>query len=396
MKIGIFTDVYPPEINGVATASATLAKVFRENGHEVLVVTTAPEGVKHIQYQGDEGVIRIPGIVMKKLYNYKMTWIWNKKVARFLKKMNLDIIHVQTELGIGIFARLAAKILNIPLVYTYHTMYEDYTYYVTKGKKHFDKFAKKVVANLSRFIGDTSTEFTTTSEKTKNALKRYGVTKFINIVPNGVDMSALDRSKVDHKDIEEYKKANGLEGKYIVLILGRIAKEKSNDVVLANVKKYIDRTGDDSVVVLVVGDGPDRINLEEYAKSINMGDNARFIGRIPHEQVPFYYALADLYCSASITETQGLTFNEAMAMNTLVLARYDDNLKYLLKEGVTGFYFDTDDTFVEKLSYIKQIPDEVKGKILQKAHQTNEDQFSLEKYYERMLLVYERALRQYW
>lgn len=169
MKIGIFTDVYPPEINGVATASATLAKVFRENGHEVLVVTTAPEGVKHIQYQEDEGVIRIPGIVMKKLYNYKMTWIWNKKVARFLKKMNLDIIHVQTELGIGIFARLAAKILNIPLVYTYHTMYEDYTYYVTKGKKHFDKFAKKVVANLSRFIGDTSTEFTTTSEKTKNA-----------------------------------------------------------------------------------------------------------------------------------------------------------------------------------------------------------------------------------
>lgn len=127
-----------------------------------------------------------------------------------------------------------------------------------------------------------------------------------------------------------------------------------------------------------------------------MGESVRFIGRIPHEQVPFFYALADLYCSASITETQGLTFNEAMAMNTLVLARYDDNLKYLLKEGVTGFYFDTDDTFIEKLSYIKQIPDEVKRKIIQNAHVTNEDQFSLEKYYERMLLVYERALRQYW
>ena len=115
-----------------------------------------------------------------------------------------------------------------------------------------------------------------------------------------------------------------------------------------------------------------------------------------HERVPFFYALADLYCSASITETQGLTFNEAMAMQTPVLARYDDNLKYLLKDGVTGFCFDTPDSFVKKLSYIKQLDKESIDKVIKQAFDTNNDQFSLDKYYERMIKVYERAVRQYW
>jgi len=394
MKIGLFSDTYPPEINGVATATATLCKVLKNHGHEVIVVTTAPKNQKKITYEN--GVCRIPGIVMKRLYDYKLTWIWNKRVANFIKKFDLDIIHVQTEIGIGIFARLIAKKYKIPLVYTYHTMYEDYTYYVTKGKKHFDKFAKKVVAEFSKAVGDSSTEFTTTSEKTKNALRRYGVTKYINIVPNGVDMSSLKREKIDENELIKYRKENGLEDKFIILLLGRVAKEKSHDVVIDNVKKYINDTKDDSIEILVVGDGPDKASLENHVKEIGMDKHVRFIGKVMHERVPFFYALADLYCSASITETQGLTFNEAMAMQTPVLARYDDNLKYLLKDGVTGFCFDTPDSFVKKLSYIKQLDKESIDKVIKQAFDTNNDQFSLDKYYERMIKVYERAVRQYW
>lgn len=394
MKIGLFSDTYPPEINGVATATTTLCKVLKNHGHEVIVVTTAPKNQKKITYEN--GVCRIPGIVMKRLYDYKLTWIWNKRVANFIKKFDLDIIHVQTEIGIGIFARLIAKKYKIPLVYTYHTMYEDYTYYVTKGKKHFDKFAKKVVAEFSKAVGDSSTEFTTTSEKTKNALRRYGVTKYINIVPNGVDMSSLKREKIDENELIKYRKENGLEDKFIILLLGRVAKEKSHDVVIDNVKKYINDTKDDSIEILVVGDGPDKASLENHVKEIGMDEHVRFIGKVMHERVPFFYALADLYCSASITETQGLTFNEAMAMQTPVLARYDDNLKYLLKDGVTGFCFDTPDSFVKKLSYIKQLDKESIDKVIKQAFDTNNDQFSLDKYYERMIKVYERAVRQYW
>ena len=109
MKIGLFSDTYPPEINGVATATATLCKVLKNHGHEVIVVTTAPKNQKKITYEN--GVCRIPGIVMKRLYDYKLTWIWNKRVANFIKKFDLDIIHVQTEIGIGIFARLIANTL---------------------------------------------------------------------------------------------------------------------------------------------------------------------------------------------------------------------------------------------------------------------------------------------
>lgn len=204
MRIGIFTDSYPPQINGVATVSALLNKVFKEHGHEVYVITVSNSKLTQ-PYEVNGNIIGISSKAIKNLYNYRWASIYPRIAARFLASLNLDIIHVQTELTIGIFARLLAKIYSIPIVYTYHTTYEDYTYYVTKGNVPFDKFAKKVVAAFSKTLGNNSTEFTTTSEKTKDLLKTYGVTNFINVIPNGLDLS-LFLNKDFKEEIIQYKK----------------------------------------------------------------------------------------------------------------------------------------------------------------------------------------------
>ena len=139
MRIGIFTDTYTPFINGVTTSVLMLKKALERRGHIVYIVTVNAENMKY-QIEDNGRVVRIPGIPIG-IYDYRLTGIYPIKSIRMIKKWNLDVIHSQTEFGIGTFARIISKQLNIPLVHTYHTMYEDYVHYITKG--HFNKSSKK-------------------------------------------------------------------------------------------------------------------------------------------------------------------------------------------------------------------------------------------------------------
>ncbi len=392
MKVALFTDTYPPQINGVATATATLAEALRKNGNEVLVVTVSVDGQKHITKK--DGIVRIPGITLKWLYKYKMAGVFSKRVYDYLKEFAPDVIHVQTEMGIGIFGRIAAHNLNVPLVYTYHTMYEDYTYYVTKGWRPFDKVAKKVVASFSALVSDTTTEFITTSDKTKEALKRYGVKKFINVVPNGIDLSSF---KVDDDNkVSEIKKKYNLENKYTLLILGRLAKEKSNETILKFLSSYLLKVKDDSIRLLIVGDGPDKPDLEELSKKLHIDKQVIFVGSVEHKDVPSYYKAANLYISASTSETQGLTYIEAMASNLLVMAKFDFNLVNTIIDKKTGFFFTDESSFQEVFNTVRSLNDEQVASIKKAATDNIYQKFSLETYYERIINVYKKALRRYW
>jgi 1,2-diacylglycerol 3-alpha-glucosyltransferase len=394
MRIALFTDTYPPQINGVATATYTLAEVLKQHGNDVLVITICLEGQRRLSFV--DGVVRIPGITLRKLYSYKMAWLFSSKVYRIIKEFDPELIHIQTEAGIGIFGRIVSNTLSLPLVYTYHTMYEDYTYYVTKGWKTFDLFAKRVVADFSAIIGDSTTEFITTSNKTKEALRRYGVKKYINVVPNGIDLSAFAQGGNDSQKREELKEKYGLKGKFTVLILGRLAKEKANDLIVKYLADYLARGGNPDFKLIVVGDGPDKENLMLLSSNLGLDSYISFLGPADHASVPLFYSLADLYVSASTSETQGLTYNEAMAASTLVLARYDENLSGIIEDGKTGFFFEDEDSFIEKMDYIRKMSPDEKEKIIKAAFARDMSMFSLDLYYERIMNVYLKAIRKYW
>ncbi len=390
MNIAFFTDTFIPEINGVATATNTLFKTFREHGHTCYVVCTNPYSDK-LTYE--DGVLRIPGIMLKKLYNYRMAGLFHPKATKIIRSWNLDVIHTQTEALVGIYGRMIASNFGIALISTYHTMLVDYTYYATHGI--MDQTAKSIVKQFTKIISSACTEFTTPSEKTKDALRSYGVNRYINVIPNGIDLSQFDSSKVSKEKIDEFKKKYHLEDTYILLSLGRVAAEKSNDVILEGYNNYLKKNPKKKTVLVVVGDGPDKENLIHLSYELGIAENVIFIGAVPHSEVPFYYALADLYISASVTETQGLTYIESMASKTLVLCRYDENLEGVITDNKTGFFFSDDYTFTSRLEEIINMDEEKKKQIIENAFEANK-KYSMDVFYERMLEVYNRAIRKKW
>jgi len=199
MRIGLFTDTYPPYINGVSTSIAMLKTALEKQGHEVFVVTVNADKFK---YQNDEKVIRIPGIPIG-IYDYRLTGIYPLRAINIIKKWKLDIIHSHTEFGIGTFARIMSKQLNIPLVHTYHTMYEDYIHYITKG--YFNKSSKKVVEYLTLFYCDkTASELIVPTKKTYDLFKeKYKVDRNVHIVPTGIEVERFFTENINQKKVEE-------------------------------------------------------------------------------------------------------------------------------------------------------------------------------------------------
>ncbi|MCI8568328.1 MAG: glycosyltransferase family 4 protein, partial [Bacilli bacterium] len=226
MRIGLFTDTYPPFINGVSTSVSMLKKALEKKGHEVYVVTVNPENMKYV-YNEEEHVIRIPGVPIG-IYDYRLTGIYPLKAINTVKGWNLDIIHSNTEFGIGTFARLIAKQLNIPLVHTYHTMYEDYIHYITKG--YFDKSSKKIVEYLTLFYCDkTASELIVPTKKTYDLfIKKYKIDKNIHIVPTGIEIDRFYDENIDNDKLLSLKKSLKIDkDDFVTVFVGRLAEEKN-------------------------------------------------------------------------------------------------------------------------------------------------------------------------
>jgi 1,2-diacylglycerol 3-alpha-glucosyltransferase len=353
----------------------------------VLVITTNPFG-KLIDI--DLGIVRIPGVELKKLYGYRLSSFFNAKAYQFIRKWQPDVIHIHTDAGIGIFGKITAFFLKVPTVVTYHTMYEDYTHYAgfLKG------LASRVVKRFSKSIAEQCTEFISPSLKTKERIRSYGVDRYINIVPTGIDFSRFQRTNLDSEKLAEIKSRWVLPGERVLLSLGRVAKEKSMDVILKGFSKVIE-SKEDNVRLLMVGDGPNRQGLIDLANQLGVSSHVSFVGAVPIQDVPYYYQIADVFVSASLTETQGLTFMEAMVSDRLVLCRFDENLANLIRHQQTGFIFNDEEDFVRQVNTIFNLTKEKREQIHRQAA-TAVNQYALPIFYENLIEVYQRATRQYW
>ena len=150
MKIGLFTEVYPPYVSGVSTSVKMLKEALEKMNHTVYVVTANLDKAR-LKYDKDERVLYLPGIKTG-IYETRLTTVYSRKALKIIKDWDLDVVHCQTEFGVGAFAHVVAKKFKLPVVHTYHTLYEDYVYYVTHG--HFDKLGKKLAIKLTQYYCD--------------------------------------------------------------------------------------------------------------------------------------------------------------------------------------------------------------------------------------------------
>ena len=388
MRIGIFTDTYPPYINGVSTSIMMLEKALKSKGHQVFIVTVNSDDMTY-KYENNDRIIRVPGIPIG-IYDYRLTGIYPIRVINKIRKWDLDVIHSHTEFGVGTFARILSKQLDIPLVHTYHTMYEDYVHYVTKGL--FDKSSKKILEYLTKFYCDkTATELIVPSRKTYNLFKeKYKVEKNVHIVPTGIDVKRFYKELQNKDKVDEVRnKYNLKKTDFTILFVGRLAKEKNIELLIEThaviVKKY------PQAKLLIVGSGPDYEHYQKMAKKLKIEDNVILTNSVPWEIIPLYYSLADIFVTASKSETQGLTVIEAMAASLPTVCMDDESFKTVVVDGLNGMLF------TNKKEYKKCVEELIEDKDLlnrlsNQARITSESH-SLKYYAEQILDVYKMATK---
>ena len=386
MRIGIFTDTYPPYINGVSTSVSMLENALRKKGHQVYIVTVNTENMRY-KYENDEHIIRIPGVPIG-IYDYRLTGVYPLKAINKIRKWNLDVIHSHTEFGVGTFARIIAKQYNIPLVHTYHTMYEDYVHYITKG--YFNNTSKKIVEYLTNFYCDqTATELIVPTKKTYDLFKeKYKYTRNVHIIPTGIEVERFYRENTDPAKLEEIRKKHGLnKGDFVILYVGRLGQEKSVDVLI---EAHQELARDYKAKLLIVGDGPDIDIYKKLAQKLKIDDNVIFTGKVPWTEVTLYYQIADIFATASKSETQGLTVIEAMAASLPVVAVDDESFRNVIVDGLNGHLFDTKKEYKK---YVKSFIDEPsKLQQFSKQARINADTYSSKYFAERVLDVYRLAI----
>ena len=386
MRIGLFTDTYPPQINGVATSVSMLETALRKKGHTVYIITVNPDNLSY-NFE-DNHIIRIPGIPTG-IYDYRLSGIYPIKGASRVKKLNLDIIHSHTEFGIGLFARIMAKQFDIPLVHTYHTMYEDYVYYLTKG--YFDKSSKKLVEHLIKFYCDkTATELIVPTKKTYDLFKeKYKYDRNVHIIPTGIDIEKFYKENVNQNKVKELReKLEIKKDDFVILFVGRIACEKSIDFLIKNHVDIVKKNK--NAKLIIVGTGPDLEALENLSKKLKLENNIIFTGKVPWNEVALYYNLASVFTTASHTETQGLTVIEAMAASLPVVALDDEAFNSTVINDLNGYLFKDKKEYCKYMEMI--MLDNNLCKRLGKQARINSNPYSSKYYAERVLDVYYLAL----
>lgn len=388
MRIGIFTDTYPPFINGVSTSIVMLKKALEKQGHTVYIVTVNNENMKY-KYEEDEKVIRIPGIPVG-IYDYRLTGIYPVKIVNKIRKWHLDVIHSQTEFGVGTFARIIAKQFHIPLVHTYHTMYEDYVHYITKG--YFVGTSKKIVEYLTLFYCDkTISELIVPTEKTKELFKeKYKVNRNVYVIPTGIEIEKFYLENNKNLNILEKRNSLGIaKDDFVILFVGRIGTEKNIDLLLNGMEKLIKLSK--KIKLLIIGDGPDMGYYKEYVYKRKLGKNVIFTGKVPWDSISEYYLIADIFATASVTETQGLTVIEAMAAGLPVVCINDESFTGTIMNNVDGIIFNNLEEYIEAITKLYQDRELLKN--LGKKARIDAEKYSSEKFATSVLEVYRTAIK---
>lgn len=317
MNIGLFTDTYFPQVSGVATSIKTLKNELTRQGHQVYIFTTTDPHVDKDAYE--ENIFRFSSIPFVSFTDRRIAFRGLFQAYEIAKELSLDVVHTQTEFSMGMIGKFVARNLEIPCVHTYHTMYEDYLHYVANGKLikpvHVKEGTLAFCHHLSGVVAP--------SDRVLDTLTNYGVKAEMRIIPTGINVDMF----ADKIDIDIRAKYNLSPDTPIILSVSRIAYEKNITAVITELPNILKQVP--NAVFMIVGDGPAIDDLKQQVKDEKMTDHVIFTGEINNDNVNAYYQAAEVFVSASESESQGLTYIEAMAAGLPVVVKssaYTDDL----------------------------------------------------------------------
>lgn len=376
MKILITTDWYSPAVNGVVTSVLNLRRELELRGHEVRVLTLSQDLHSSVQ----DGVTRIGSVAAGLVYpGVRLRTALAGRWVRELVEWGPDVVHSQCEFSTFFLARRIAEELNVPLIHTYHTVYEDYTHYFSPSVR----LGRRAVAALSRWVAARTDCMIAPTGKVRTLLQGYGVRTPVFVVPSGIDLRRFQRPPVPGCRASLLAALDIPRENLVLVSVGRLAAEKNLDELL----RFRAAMGDQAVTLLLVGDGPYRAQLEREAADLGLRvPQVVFAGMVPPQQVAEWYQLGDLFVSASSSETQGLTYVEALAAGVPALCRADPCLNGVIRDGENGWQFRDFSDFMSKLEMFRAHP-ELRRALSEQAAASARD-YSAEEFARRVEAIY--------
>lgn len=373
MKILLTSDWYIPAVNGVVTSLLALRRQLTRQGHEVRVLTLS--GSLHGHISG--GVYALGSVDAGMIYpGARLRAPEGDALIRELIAWGPDIVHSQCEFSTFAPARRIAKACGVPLVHTYHTVYEDYTHYFSPSRR----WGKALVRGFTRSIAARCDALFAPTDKVRDLLLGYDVSCPVFTLPTGID---VERFRVDRRDGMWLRDTLGIpQNRPVLLFLGRLAKEKNLDALLDAAAAVPGAT------LLVAGDGPDGARFRAEAE--NRGLDVVFGGMVDPAEVPVWYAAADIFLSASTSETQGLTYLEALAAGLPVICRADPCLKGVVRGGVNGYQCADAAEMAARTAALLAAPDELAA--MGRRAKTSAQAFSEENFARRAAALYREQI----
>jgi 1,2-diacylglycerol 3-alpha-glucosyltransferase len=378
MRIGMMADTYKPHISGITTYISLNKQALENAGHEVFVFTFGDEDYK----DEEANVIRSRGVPIIDT-GYYLNFGYKRAARKLLKTM--DIVHLHHPFLSGSIGLRICRPKGIPVVFTNHTRY--------------DLYAQAYLPLLPYVISETMLQaympafcracnrVIAPSAGMRDVLVRLGVDTEIHVIPNGVNLKpflenqqVVERSKfaIDYEDV-------------VLIYVGRLGPEKNLPFLLRSFAGTAHAY--DKVRLLIVGDGPERDNLQDRVKAMGIQKKVFFTGMVPYQTLPEYLHTADVFVTASVTEVHPLSVIEAMAAGLPVLGINSPGIGDTIKDGETGLLSSHDlATFTAQMVRLVTQP-ELRNDMGLRARQESE-KYSIERTTMMMLDLYENAIKE--
>jgi len=323
MKIGFFTDAYPPQINGVATTVEELRGSLVARDHKVYVVVPAYPKFKDTC----PDVLRLRSVKLWKNPELRVSYMFPDRILQKVLQLDVDVVHGFSGGATPSLGLTLAKLKRKPYVFTYNTRWNKYTHYILNGRV----IKPKAMEQMARLYCNVCDQIIAPAQYVKDELISFGVKKPITVIPNGVNITKFKPLK--NNDLKE--KLGLSENDKIMLCVARLAKEKSLDFLIKTFAKF--SKDHPNAYFVIAGDGPEKSNLLKLIDNLNIGNKIFLLGMIPYNDIPQIYNGADVFIFASQTETEGMIVPEAMSSGLPVLAVRDRVFEQFIQSGKDGF-----------------------------------------------------------
>jgi glycosyltransferase involved in cell wall biosynthesis len=327
MQIAFFTNYYLPVVNGVSRSVESFREALMDMHHNVFIFAQT-----HTGYDDKAPFIfRYPTVVLPTKVEVPAVIPVSPFVDQLLPLLKPDVIHTHHPILLGQTAARKAKELNVPLVFTFHTRYQEYSHYIPLPQEVFQDFLKGAIQNWLKDFMRLCQHVVIPSESMKEILIRdYGLRDCYTVIPTGMDLQPYEQA-----DGQAMRSRMGWQNDKVMISVGRLAQEKNWIVLLQAFRKVYQKHPD--LRLVLIGEGPQRQELETLAAELGIAERVMFTGELSFADVPSYLKAADLFTFASITETQGLVTMEAMAAGLPVVAVDASGTRDIVEDGKQGF-----------------------------------------------------------